>query len=420
MNYDNKVREMETKYILPMFIALAMLIGTASAQFNNALTMANVSVSPNPVMAGGNATIHFQLNDAYNVWLYGTTLQPSGAYPLLNASPLSENLIGIVNPGLSPVNYTYVFPIPSTTPAGQYTITFTADYFVYAGTGALLATSVMPVTFYVQNQPSIKLVAATPQSATLYTGHNQTITLLIENIGYGTARNVSVGVRAGPGLNILSPVTTFFISNLTQGSSASEPLLVGAQSLNNTYLFANVTYYSSKFQQRFSSPQRINLSVTPSAQFTVSSIGNGAAVSAADVPVNFKITNTGTSAASELQLILETAYPLTPVASTAYVDNLQPGASANLTFLVDVDTAGVPGKYPVTLYEQWKQPNGATNQQFTGSSDYFVSVVNPGLGTSGLIIDAIAIIVVIAAAVFIYRKRMAKKPDSRKAKKQGS
>ncbi len=412
---------METKQVFLAFIALAMVAGMVSAatNYDDSLSMANVIVSPNPVLAGGNVTMHFRFYDAYNVWLYGTTLQPSGTYPLLNASPLNESIIGTVNPGLNMVNYTYAFPIPSTTPSGTYTITFTAKYFVYAGTGALIATSSMPITFYVQNNPSIRLITSSTSPATLYTGHNQTVTLLIENIGYGTARNVSVAVGPGQGLNLLSSVTTFFVSNLTQGSNKSESLLVGAQSLNSTYLIADTTYYSSKFQRRFSSLQRINLSVAPSAQFSIASIGNGAAVGTTDVPVNFRITNTGTSDASELQFTFETTYPITPVSSTAYVDNLQPGASANLTFLVNVDTAGVPGRYPVTLYEQWRQPNGAADQQFTGSNNYFVPVISTGLGASGLAIDAAAILVVIAAAAIFYRKRVQKKAQQPGGQRKG-
>jgi hypothetical protein len=100
------------------------------------------------------------------------------------------------------------------------------------------------------------------------------------------------------------------------------------------------------------------------------------------VPVQLRVTNNGTSAAEQLQLSLQTTYPITPVASTAYVSDLQPGSSTNVTFLVSVDTAGVPGNYPVTLYEQWKQPNGATNQQFSGSSNYFVTVASGGARSS--------------------------------------
>ncbi len=403
--------KMSTKHIflaLAAFVALSGLAGAQSASYGGALSMVNVSVSPNPVVAGGNMTIRFQLYNSYGYWIYGTTLQPSGSFPLLNASPLGSRVIGQMGIGGSPQYYSYTLSVPNTTPSGTYTVTFTATYFLYAATGTVIATSEMPVSFYVQNKPSIKIVASSPQPPTLYTGHNQTLTLLVENNGYGDARNTSVSLRGVGNLSILSSVTTFFVSNLTQGSSTSEPLLVASQGLSQNYLLANVTYYSSNFKQRFSSVQRINLSVAPSAQFTIGSMGLGPSVGATDVPMHFIITNTGTSVARALQLGLETTYPITPVASTAYVASLQPGESANLTFLVNVDTAGVPGNYPVTLYEQWKQPNGAPNQQFSGSDNYFVPVAAVGAGTY-IWAEAILAAVVIIAAVMAFRRMAGKK-----------
>lgn len=406
---------MKTNTVLLAFATLAILGGMVSAQYTGALSMINLSVSPNPVLAGGNATIRFQLYNAYNSWLYGTSLQTSGAYPLLNVSPLSSRVIGQVDPGTNPAYYSYTVKIPNTTPAGTYTVNFTAKYFVYAATGTLVAFSPMPVSFYVNNKPAIRVVASGPQPAALYTGYNQTINLLVENNGYGTARNVTVTVASGRGVNILSSVRTFFISNLTRGSSVTEPLLVSAQNLSRTYLDANITYYSSQLQQRFSNTQRINLSVAPSAQFTIGSTSPELKVGATDVPVHFKVINSGTSDASQLQLSLETTYPITPVASTAYISDLLPGTATNVTFLVSIDTAGVPGNYPVTLNEQWKQSNGAVNQQFSGSSNYFITVAGTGSGGSTIEIAAALVVVVIIVAM-LARRRMA----SQKAKKEQS
>lgn len=396
---------MKTKSFLLAFAALAVLSGMVGAQYNNALSMVNLSVSPNPIVAGGNVMITFQLYNAYESWLYGTSLQPSGSYPLLNVSPLGTDVIGQLNPGVNPTYYNYTIEIPNRTASGFYTVDFVANYFVYGATAIETASASMPVSFYVNNRPAIKVVASNPQPSALYTGHNQTINLLIENTGYGNAKNVSVAVSAGRGINILSSVSTFFISNLTEGATVSEPLLVSAQNISQTEMIANITYYSAKLQQRFSSVQTINLSVVPSAQFTIGSVNSGVKVGATDVPVAFRVTNNGTSDATELQLSLQTTYPITPLASTAYVSDLQPGSSTNVTFLVSVDTSGVPGNYPVTLYEQWKQPNGATNQQFSGSNNYFVSVVSTSYGGSTIEIGAVVVIVVIVAVVLIYRRR---------------
>jgi len=406
---------MKTRYFLLAFAALVVLSGMAAAQYEGAVSLANLSVSPNPVVAGGNATIRFQLYNAYESWFYGTTIQPSGSYPLLNVSPLNSHIIGLLDSGLNPTYYNYTIHIPNTTPSGVYTVDFTAEYFVYAASGTETASSSMPVSFYVNNRPAIKVVVASPQPAALYSGHNQTIDLQVENTGYGTARNVSVVVTSASGINILSSVSTFFISNLTQGSSVTEPLLVSAQDTGQTNIVASTAYYSSNLQQRFSNTQDIALSVAPSAQFSIgSTVQASPSVGATDVPVQLRVTNNGTSAAEQLQLSLQTTYPITPIASTAYVSDLQPGSSTNVTFLISVDNAGVPGNYPVTLYEQWKQPNGAVNQQFSGSSNYFVTVKSSG-GSNSTIEIAAAIVVIAIIVVVIVRRRMATTKAKKKA-----
>ena len=231
-----------------------------------------------------------------------------------------------------------------------------------------------------------------------------------------TARNVSVTVSGSRGLSVLSSLKSFFISNLTRGSEQAEPILISANGTGNAYIIVNTTYYSARLNKRFANTQRINISVAPSAQFAIDSEGQSPGIGATDVPVNFRITNTGTSPAEELQLNLETPYPITPIASSAYVNELGPGASTNVTFFVSIDTAGVPGNYPITLYEQWKQPSGSANQQFTGSNNYFVPVGEANSTTSTYETYAIAVIVVLIIVVSIYR-RAARGRSRKNAKK---
>ncbi len=396
---------MAYKQVFFALVALMAFAGTAAAGLENgALTFANVSVSPNPVIAGENATIRFQLYNSYDYWVYNVNLQPTGGYPLLNVSPLSARSLGTVNPGFNGNYLDYTLFIPATTPSGVYALTFTATYYALASLGVDVATSSMPLSLYVQNKPAIAVVASSAQPAALYSGYNQTVQLAIENTGYGTARNVSVAISAEPGLSILSSVKTFPISNLTRGSAVSEPILVSAANAGSATLDATITYYSSTLSQRFSSTQRINLSVAPAAQFSISTDGSAKAEpGATDVPVRFVITNTGTSEAEQVQLSLQSSYPITPVASTAYIADLPAGASANTTFLVSIDSQGVPGNYPITVYEQWKQPNGAVNQQFSGSNNYFITVY--GSSSGGVLLYAAAAAVIVAAAVVIYFRR---------------
>jgi len=124
---------------------------------------------------------------------------------------------------------------------------------------------------------------------------NQTVYLVIENTGYGAARNVSVAVSGGPGINLLSSVSTFLIPNLTQGSSVTEPVLISSQSSGGAALLASIAYYSSNLKQRFTSAQSVNLTIAPAAQFKLGSMGTSASPGSTDVPIEFSITNTGTS-----------------------------------------------------------------------------------------------------------------------------
>ena len=217
---------MNTRHVLMAFAALAILSGLAGAAYNSTVSMVNLTVSPNPVVAGGNATISFQLYNAYQGVLYGASLQPSGSYPILNVSPLAGSVIGPIAQGVNSKRYTYTVQIPNTTPSGVYTITFTAEYFIYAATGTETATTQMPVSFFVNNRPNIKVMAENPHPAALYSGYNQTIDIVVQNTGYGTARNVSVDVTGSKGVDVLSSVHSFLISNLTQNASVSKAILI--------------------------------------------------------------------------------------------------------------------------------------------------------------------------------------------------
>lgn len=395
---------------------LAISVATVAGQTAGALSLANVSVSPNPVMAGGNTTVRFQIYNSYNFWLFNVNLQPTGSYPILNVSPLGGYHLGQIGQGSNPGYFNYTIAIPSTTPSGTYTLTFTATYYALTSQGVEVATSSMPLSFYVQNRPDIKLVASDPQPAALYAGYNQTVEIGIENTGYGTARNVSVSVSAGPGASILSSVTSFFVSNLTQGQIVEEPVLISARSAGSAGLSANATYYSSDLKQRFNSAQNLSLSIAPAAQFNITGESSAIVPGSTDLPLTFTVRNTGSEPAQEMLLNLQSTYPLTPIASTYYVSSLAPGASTNVTFLVSVDSQGVPADYPVTIYEQWKQPNGATNQQFSGSGNYYV-VVNQagGISTEEMVIGVI-VVAAVAALVIVRRRAKGKKGKEKAAK----
>jgi len=267
----------------------------------------------------------------------------------------------------------------------------------------------------IQN-PNIVASIVSANPSTLYSGYNQSLVISIQNRGYGNANNVSVTLAPKQGVSVLSSVRSFFIGSLPAGQSATETVLVtannytgGAASLN-----AAISYYTSNYQREFSKNQSLNLSVAQSAIFQ---IGNGRyrlLAGATTVPVNFTITNTGDVDAQQLQLSFQSSYPLTPVSGSGYIQNLEPGQSENVSFLVSIDSHGAPGTYPITIYETWRQPDGAAQQSYTGSSSYYATVSSAssgGLGSGTTAIIAVVVIVIIAVVVY---RRMSKRNASKK------
>jgi len=263
--------------------------------------------------------------------------------------------------------------------------------------------------------PQVRLSFSNPTPQALYQGYNQTVQLAIQNIGNGVAKNVSVDLRPGRGANLLSSVDSFFVATLQPGQTVYEPVLISASGSGNVSVDAELSYSSANYGSNFSSIQVLNLSLAPAAQFSITGGQSSLVPGSTNLPIVFTVKNTGSVAAQQVQLNMQSTYPITPIASTYYINDLAPGASANVTFLVSVDSQGVPSTYPISIYEQWKQPNGAVSQQFAGSNNYFV-VVTQAAGVSGTTMAIVIIIVVIIVAYVIsnrLRSRQKGKPGNK-------
>ena len=507
-------------------LLLALLPGMAyavSAQ-DNALSLANVAIMPQQVVAGDSVAVLFQLYNSYNSGLNDINLQLTGSYPLLNFSPSSSYLISTMGSGLYAGFFNYTVKVPQTSATGTYTLNFIATYQTTTTlSGSVVGSSMMPLTFYVNGVPNVTasvssaemisgnalsvhlqitnagytqaknvdvkflntssivvegqtevktsaldakssmnanleyavvgnrssstftvpvtisyesgynttyskqvnltanlqmdtpVVIATlsnPQPQALYQGRNQSITLVIQNIGSGAAKNVSIVLKPNAGISLLSSVSSFFIGDLQPNQAVSEQILIAANGTSNASLVATMQYYRADYQNQVSKSQTLRLMLAPAAQFSVLAQTSTLAPGATAMPVTFKISNIGTTKAQDVQLSMQTSYPITPVSGTHFISSLLPGESTNATFIVSVDSQGVPGNYPVTIYEQWKQPNGAASQQFSGSNNYFVSVTQSG-GSNTLVI-VIVIIAAVAIAAYVYRKKTAAKQKAKK------
>lgn len=537
------------KYVVGIFVflyAVAALAPLVSAQTANAgtdaLSLSNLYISPQPIVAGDNVTVEFQLYNSYTYELTSTELQLEGSYPLMNFSPSKSQLVGIMGQGLfnSVGNYfAYTIHVPKSAQAGNYTLDVVATYQTdeQTATGltqSISSSSIIPITFYVQGVPSIQLnpspeteitpgessyvdisalntgtdlarnasirilsnnnftvvgsssfylgtvYAGRSASATvdlftnqtlpggihsisgvlayqtqygqretrnvslslnvpiekpnivvgvgsaqpqyIYAGSNQTLALNIENIGNGEAKNLTISMGSDRYITVGGFSSMFFIGSLAAGASTTRSIFITANKSDTGASYSlpvSLKYEDVDYQEAFSSVQSLGMNIQSSAIMNVTAVNASLAPGSTYAPVTFTIKNIGNVAAQQMTISLQTIYPIAPIGSVAYVNQLDPGRSANVTFYVNVDSNGNPGSFPVTLYEQWSQPNGASSQQYTGSNNYYAPVGGASSSQMGpLSYTAIAIIVVITLIAVAVKTMQKRKTDAVKNAKE--
>ena len=515
-------RDKILSYRTLLFAGFAMLLIANFAYANNELSITNLVVNPQPVVAGQNATIRFQLYDSYGV-LNNVNLGLSGNYPLLNYSPTSTQLISSMSQGIyqgSGYYFTYKIKIPPNIQSGTYTIYVTASYVITSSSGTTsTASSSIPISFYISGAPGIALTA-TPSSAIvpgeqfsatitalnsgtadatnatitvlnsnnfsisgasrfsfgtisakssssatvmlqanstlpegksvipimlsyttqygksitleenvpvsivvnrpnlvpsivdaipqlLYPGSNQTLSILIQNVGTGVAKNVSISFESTPNLTVGGSSSDIFIGAIQSGSSSTQKVFIQASKNDNKTVYhlpVLLTYSDANYQNQITKTEYINVTLQPSARYNITRVSDALYPGGAYMPVTFTIKNTGSERAQQVTLSLQTIYPISPVNPNVYINNLAPGESTNVTFYVDVDAQGHPGQYPVSLYEQWSQPNGASSQQYSNSNNYYAIVYSSGSGGTGLIYDIVGVVIIAAVGYVLYKK----------------
>ncbi len=354
-------------------------------------------ISPQSQFSMGLSIVNTGYGNAYNLTL---EFENTTKFKVDGAKDLSLGTL----PQSTPVSASENYEASSNLTNGTYSIPIIAKY--KSSTGEWHNQTLYANVSVVVDNPNlvVSLTGGSPQS--FYQGYNQSLQFTVENIGNGEAKNISIYLN-GNGINFLSSLNPFFIGSISPGDEVSKSVLISANSTYNGTIYANMAYYASNYGQRFDKTQYLKLNLAPAAQFTVSAGSYSLNPGSTNKYISIKITNMGTVEARGIQLDMQSIYPITPIQSSYYIPSLLPGQSTNATFMVSVDQQGVSGTYPITLFEQWKQPNGAINQLYSGSSSYYVVVGANNGNYDGYAI--IVVIIIIAAAVVRIRRKGAKK-----------
>ncbi|MEM3791450.1 MAG: hypothetical protein QXL16_01840 [Candidatus Micrarchaeaceae archaeon] len=364
--------------------------------YSNASLAASASVEGNPI-PGSIANAELSINPV-NGNLYNLSIS-------LNASPM--RIVGSSNLTIGNLYQAYSLPIslylPYNITSGEYQINITAHYKTSSGS---VKTQNLKVPFNLEiNPPQIEIATLGSEPAELYPGYNSSILISVENSGLGPAKNVSIYIP-NSNLKLKNSLGRLFIGYIPPQGSVQTSLLVQApQRFSGTLnLPVEVSYYSADME-KFSYNISIPVALENSSIFNITGSSALLLPGAAYSPVTVFIKNIGNEPAEGISLSLQTIYPITPQDGNAYVSYLAPNSTANVTFFVSVDKLATPGSYPITVFEEWKQPNGAENQMFQGSETYYLSVSASKQNTNYS--SAVAILVVILAIILFafYRKR---------------
>lgn len=311
--------------------------------------------------------------------------------------------LGVIDAG-SQATGMFTLQANSTLSSGLEYVPINIKYTLESGQNVSQNESV-PISVLVNN-PNIVVSISSAEPQFLYSGGNQSLVLSIQNIGTGVAKNLTVSFNSNPQISVGSSSSQFFLGSLDAGATSSETLFINANKNDNStnyYLPADITYENANYQQEYNKTQNLEIHLQKSAIFDVLNVTSNLYPGVTFVPVTFRITNTGSQEADQVSLSLQTIYPVTPINSNAYIAKLASGQSQNVTFYVNVDSGGNAGSYPVTLFEQWTQQNGATNQQYTSSQNYFVPVAAASTSQSNNY-GYIAVIVIVVVAFVAYRR----------------
>ena len=532
----NKIGIIIAMYALLVVVMVSYASAAISSNANGALSIMNLRILPQPVVAGSNITISFNLYNSYTNSLTNVDMALIASNPIINVSPAYSYITSAIGEGMYNgfiKEFVYKVHVPSNLPEGMYTIYVTVTYqttqysqsvagtskipiYVYvhgnprlsvdvspqgsinpgkpfvatlttinSGTGIAYNTTlridnsdgIIPVgqikfnlgninnqgqtriisramlqsarnitenTHYINftlryqtstgksiienlgeplniviNKPNIKISVKATQPTELYSGGNQTITLLIQNIGTGSARNITLNMLGNNYIYPSSSARNLFIGELAAGVSTTATVTINAnKSVKKSVVFpVALHYYNSNYQKNYSSIADIPINIQPTAIFNINNSYSNVTPGDTYVPVTFNIKNTGNEPAKEVSFTLQSVYPVTPVSSDAYVSRLAQGKTINITFYVSIDSKGSPGQYPITLYEQWRQPNGNTNQQYYGSTSYYVNIKNKG-SSKGINPAIISIVIFIVIAVIVYEIYTKRKKIKKKNKKK--
>ena len=223
--------------------------------------------------------------------------------------------------------------------------------------------------------------------------------LIVELVSDTDLEDVSICLNTQPPISVLS--SEYFAGNVKSGEKFSAIFKIKASSEAEplTYPAEITVKYKSMDEYVSSDPIKIGIEVKPKIKFEVYDTPKIAA--GEEKIVTFTLKNTGEFEIREATARLTIVDPFSSSDDTAYIGDLKPGETADISFKISVDRDATPKLYGLNLEVKYKGPEGEWAISEPIKATIEVIPAKPPYNLIGLIV----LVVILAVAVYIKFRR---------------
>lgn len=259
--------------------------------------------------------------------------------------------------------------------------------------------------FSIQPEPA-QAFAVNDVSGSLAVGGEGQLAATITNTGAEPVENAVV-VFADEPATITPLETEFPVGDLGPGESAdfSFPIQVSADAEAGPRQFSLVARYRTDGDTRVESPTLdVRTAVGPEVPAFAVEAADATVAPGGSGTLNVTVTNNGDEPYAAVSAKLFAESPLSTDDDEAYIDELGPGDSAELTFSIAASSAALQKDYPVSLDFRYDEADGDTKTSETYRRAVTVRETDDGDGTPWVLVGGVVLLVVLGAGYYWTRR----------------
>src|SRR5208283_3074156 len=356
-----------------VYSLLAMLILSAVvfAAVDPLIEIYNYTLSENPANPGDTVMLTvYMKNIEFGACADTISVQAMTSYPL-SVSGLDTQYSDSLCMNDPPLTASFAIPVDTLGQSGTYPVTIVTNY--EKDFDKFTSSNTMDIV--VLGTPSVYASVTSSNPVDLYPGDTGSVTVTFQNNGTGKIQSGHVDFTAPPELEVKWAGASQDIGTIPAHGSAS--VTFNVEALKNTssgdYPIMADLQYTGDNTPSATQDFTLIMPVKPKADFVASAVSDTALSASGDFNVQVTLTNTGSQDAKKVQIRISPIYPFSTDGTERYIEDLAPGQSENLTYLIHVDKDATPGQQLSGLIIDYQDPEG---NSFTDTEYFPLTVIS--------------------------------------------